>query len=192
MSDFQPKKGDFVALTPGNLEGTIRYVGPMNGKHRKGTWYGIELTEPKGDTDGLVDGRYYEGLKCEPKHGIFVTRKRIKRIITKKKIKKDISGYIHKTIELECLIESNTLTKKTKYKIKLPSTDDWHKNLQSVLARVPKKFPIISKMNKKDWCLMLKNGAVIDVKDAEKFGEVLSEIEPPATIYLVNNTNSRD
>eukprot|EP00792_Barthelona_sp_PAP020_P008373 TRINITY_DN3216_c2_g2_i2.p1 TRINITY_DN3216_c2_g2~~TRINITY_DN3216_c2_g2_i2.p1 ORF type:complete len:586 (-),score=182.76 TRINITY_DN3216_c2_g2_i2:1916-3673(-) len=53
--------------------GFIRYIGEIHVK--SGTWFGIELDEPFGKNDGKVKGERY--FRCDPKHGIFVTAKKI-------------------------------------------------------------------------------------------------------------------
>ena len=54
--------------------------------------------------------------------------------------------YLHKIIALKCCIESEQL-KKDKVTIKLPSANNWDKNMKSILKRIPKKFKFIANMN---------------------------------------------
>ena len=71
------KKGKYlvgyeVELTD-ELSGYIRYIGKIkasNGKIKKGIFYGIELSEPKGRTDGFINGKRY--FTTKPLHAVFV------------------------------------------------------------------------------------------------------------------------
>jgi hypothetical protein len=57
----------FSARADTELRGIIRYIGPCQSRH--GTWYGVELDAPRGDSDGTFDGRRY--FQCRPRHGLF-------------------------------------------------------------------------------------------------------------------------
>eukprot|EP01084_Bolivina_argentea_P061462 112326_1 len=91
-------------------------------------------------------------------------------------------GYTHKLINLECTIESTEIKKKTQT-IRLPSKDNWQKNLKSLISRVPKKFSFISQMDDSEWILTI-NGQLIDKNDSEIFVELLSKIEPIAVVKI--------
>ncbi|RHZ46581.1 hypothetical protein Glove_613g13 [Diversispora epigaea] len=54
--------------------GTIRFVGNTN--FAPGKWVGVELDDPSGKNNGLVDGKHY--FDCKPKHGVFVRASQIK------------------------------------------------------------------------------------------------------------------
>ncbi|CAF3355314.1 unnamed protein product [Rotaria socialis] len=62
-----------------NKIGTIRFVGKTYFK--EGTWYGIELEEPVGKNNGSFAGHSY--FQCPDKHGIFVRRDKIRRMVDK-------------------------------------------------------------------------------------------------------------
>jgi len=84
--------GDQVRLTK-ELMGTVRFVGEIKG--RKGIYYGIELTEAKGKSNGTVgDVRYF---KCKSKRGLFLRHARIQEVIASPNIHR--IG-IHDTIEV--------------------------------------------------------------------------------------------
>eukprot|EP00484_Ammonia_sp_Unknown_P014455 CAMPEP_0197059486 /NCGR_PEP_ID=MMETSP1384-20130603/117971_1 /TAXON_ID=29189 /ORGANISM="Ammonia sp." /LENGTH=61 /DNA_ID=CAMNT_0042494553 /DNA_START=13 /DNA_END=194 /DNA_ORIENTATION=- len=53
--------GDRVKLKKDDLVGTVRFVGEIQGK--TGIFYGVELEEPKGKNDGIVDKVKY--FKCK-------------------------------------------------------------------------------------------------------------------------------
>lgn len=60
--------------------GTIRFVGNTN--FAPGKWVGVELDDPSGKNNGLVDGKHY--FDCKPKHGVFVRASQIKPLSTPK------------------------------------------------------------------------------------------------------------
>ena len=63
-----------------NLRGIIRFIGEIH--QRKGIYYGIELFESKGKSNGSIcDIRYF---KCKIKRGLFVRRNRINRVFPQK------------------------------------------------------------------------------------------------------------
>merc|ERR1712228_1119084 len=68
--------GDQVRLTK-DLMGTVRFVGEIQG--RKGIYYGIELTEAKGKSNGTVGNVRY--FKCKNKRGLFLRFARIQEVI---------------------------------------------------------------------------------------------------------------
>ena len=71
MSDHATQKtvtvGDSVRLTK-DLMGTVKFVGEIQG--RKGIYYGIELTEAKGKSNGTVGNVRY--FKCKYRRGLFL------------------------------------------------------------------------------------------------------------------------
>eukprot|EP01084_Bolivina_argentea_P018915 35185_1 len=98
--------------------------------------------------------------------------------------------HVHKFVQLVCEIESHTLKKRTT-RIKLPSKINWNQNVQSILSRIPIKFPIISDINDDQWCLMLDDDkTIIEKHDSSTFGEVLSTIKPPAILKIIYNTHN--
>eukprot|EP01084_Bolivina_argentea_P283680 485939_1 len=103
----------------------------------------------------------------------------------------NIYKYIHTTVQLQCLIESHKLKKKT-VKIKLPSSYDWNENLQSILSRIPIKFPIISNMQENQWCLTMNDSTtIIDKYDSNKFSKLLSTAKPTVTLNIVHNPDCK-
>eukprot|EP01084_Bolivina_argentea_P155277 270600_1 len=102
------KIGTAVALK-NNLHGTIKYIGKMRG--RKGIWYGIKLTSPNGNNDGMHSCRYY--FLCKQNYGIFVKKKQIKCIISDTKAAfqyQKMAKLREKNITLfdvTCLIDNN-------------------------------------------------------------------------------------
>lgn len=79
--------GDIVQLkATKNPRGIVRFIGEVNTLRYKfdkvyGYYYfGIELFEPEGNNNGTIDEEYY--FQCKDKHGIFVKRPDIKKIIT--------------------------------------------------------------------------------------------------------------
>ncbi len=48
--------------------GTVRYVGDV--EFAKGVWVGVELDEPLGKNNGIVNGKKY--FACSTNYGVFV------------------------------------------------------------------------------------------------------------------------
>lgn len=69
-------EGDVFSIK-GKFTCTIRYVGPYH--LQPGTWYGIELSVPKGKLNGMVHGKRY--FNCPDGHGLFVDEKDLKKLI---------------------------------------------------------------------------------------------------------------
>ncbi|KAJ2065637.1 hypothetical protein GGI17_000181 [Coemansia sp. S146] len=66
--------GDPVFIPLQNLRGTLRFLGPIDGK--QGTWAGVELDEVgKGKNDGSVAGKSY--FVCPPNTGIFAAPSKV-------------------------------------------------------------------------------------------------------------------
>ena len=82
--------GDIVQLSrkisTNNLRGIVRFIGEVNtfrynyDKVFGFNYFGIELFEPEGDNNGTINNEYY--FQCKDKHGIFVKRNKIKKIVT--------------------------------------------------------------------------------------------------------------
>ena len=53
--------------------GTVKYVGRVD--FAPGIWVGLELRNPKGRHDGIVEDKRY--FSCKQKHGVLVKPKRI-------------------------------------------------------------------------------------------------------------------
>eukprot|EP01084_Bolivina_argentea_P250554 419849_1 len=93
------------------------------------------------------------------------------------------SIYNHKVIKLSCLIE--TATQKS-IQIKLPSSSDWTKNLNSLLNRIPKKFKCLTSKSESEWLITINN-TIINKNDPSQFAELLTSIPPLASIHIVES-----
>lgn len=74
--DFEAAVGDAVRIKSMGMEGTVRYVGGVEGK--SGVWVGVELDagfEGRGKNDGTVDGKRY--FECKPLCGVFVQNSKL-------------------------------------------------------------------------------------------------------------------
>lgn len=60
--------GDRVLISAYKCEGTVRYIGDT--AFSGGLWAGVELDQPVGKIDGVVQGKRY--FFCKAKHGVFV------------------------------------------------------------------------------------------------------------------------
>ncbi|EJD32362.1 hypothetical protein AURDEDRAFT_178577, partial [Auricularia subglabra TFB-10046 SS5] len=68
--------GDMVRIESIGMEGTLRYMGDIDGK--PGTWAGVELAggfAGRGKNDGSVNGVAY--FTCPPKCGVFVATNKL-------------------------------------------------------------------------------------------------------------------
>eukprot|EP01084_Bolivina_argentea_P145290 254686_1 len=99
-------------------------------------------------------------------------------------------GYIHQTLILKCCISSNTLRKNT-INVRLPSTNDWDKNLQSILTRIPKKFKFLPNMRQNKWQLSI-NSSIIDKNNPKLFGDILSTIPPIPVVEIIEKETNID
>eukprot|EP01084_Bolivina_argentea_P023596 44040_1 len=77
--------GDTVHAVRYQTNGIIRWIGEPEFKPNSGIWYGLELKNPKGKSNGTVHGKWY--FKCGDKSAIFVQAKGIQ--IHKKETKSD-------------------------------------------------------------------------------------------------------
>eukprot|EP01084_Bolivina_argentea_P314941 545547_1 len=105
---------------------------------------------------------------------------------TEQEINKSITNdepYEHKFVDLKCMIDE----KGDQKKINLPSKNA-DKNLQSVLAGIPKKFPIVSVV---DWSLET-NGHIINKTDSQQFAKILSKTAPPVIIKIIEKKKKRE
>lgn len=62
---------------PGKGEGTIRYIGKLDGKEAE--YVGIELQAPLGKNDGCINGIRY--FSCGRRHGLFTTVDKLENIM---------------------------------------------------------------------------------------------------------------
>jgi len=82
--------GDIVQLSRSistkNVRGIVRFIGEVNclrykfDKFYSFNYFGIELFQPEGDNNGTINDEYY--FQCKDKHGIFIKRDKIKKIVT--------------------------------------------------------------------------------------------------------------
>ncbi|TFL06330.1 dynein associated protein-domain-containing protein [Pterulicium gracile] len=76
MASDEPRLGSLVEISAGR--GIVRFYGSTS--FSQGKWVGIELFEPKGRNNGLVNGVTY--FHCEPNYGVFVRPSQVKVIGT--------------------------------------------------------------------------------------------------------------
>eukprot|EP01083_Nonionella_stella_P272463 923928_1 len=81
-------------------------------------------------------------------------------------------GHKHKMLKLECCVAGCEVKKKPVTVRLVPNKDP----LQSLLSRVPKKYPFIAQMPDTAWTLAVNDK--IDKDDSESFIQVLSQIAP--------------
>ena len=91
--------------------------------------------------------------------------------------------YTHKVLTIKLCIANDTVKKK-EINIKNPSTDDWNKNLSSLLSKIKKKFKFLSNMDESEWIISI-NGTTIDKTDSEQLKQVLSTIPPIAVVEIM-------
>ncbi|KAJ2754617.1 hypothetical protein GGI19_002271 [Coemansia pectinata] len=78
--------GDPVFIPLQNLRGTLRFLGPIDGK--QGTWAGVELDEVgKGKNDGSVAGKSY--FVCPPNTGIFAAPSKVEPCVDQRTLATD-------------------------------------------------------------------------------------------------------
>ncbi|KAJ2814621.1 hypothetical protein FBU31_007227, partial [Coemansia sp. 'formosensis'] len=78
--------GDPVFIPSQNIRGTLRFLGPIDGK--QGTWAGIELDEVgKGKNDGSVAGKSY--FVCPPNTGIFAAPSKVEPCVEQQDLATD-------------------------------------------------------------------------------------------------------
>ncbi|KAI0519685.1 hypothetical protein KFK09_007140 [Dendrobium nobile] len=69
------KVGDRCEVEPGEKRGVVKFVGKVENRG-PGFWIGIQLDEPLGKHDGMVNGKRY--FECLPQHGIFLRPEKVK------------------------------------------------------------------------------------------------------------------
>ncbi|KAJ2747815.1 hypothetical protein GGI20_000110 [Coemansia sp. BCRC 34301] len=75
--------GDPVFIPSQGLRGTLRFLGPIDGK--QGSWAGIELDEVgKGKNDGSVAGKSY--FVCPPSTGIFAAPSKVEPCVVDQRV----------------------------------------------------------------------------------------------------------
>ncbi|KAJ1807995.1 hypothetical protein LPJ75_004676, partial [Coemansia sp. RSA 2598] len=81
--------GEPVFIPVQGLRGTLRYLGPIDGK--QGTWAGVELDEVgKGKNDGTVAGKSY--FACLPNTGLFLVPSKVEPLSRQKHNSSDSAG----------------------------------------------------------------------------------------------------
>eukprot|EP01084_Bolivina_argentea_P249156 416972_1 len=94
--------------------------------------------------------------------------------------------YNHKYIILQNAVTSSV---EDTIKIILPSPTNWALNLDSVLKRIPQKFESMSNLAESEW-LLVANDTIINKRDPAKFGELLLNQIPPATIKIISKSQT--
>ena len=67
------KVGSRVVVKDKNLEGTVKFIGTT--LFAPGKWIGVELDDPKGKNNGVVQGKTY--FQCEDNHGLMVRQNQL-------------------------------------------------------------------------------------------------------------------
>ena len=81
--DHKYKVGHKIAIKSPKSKGQIKCVVIANNKKNNNhqiTYYGVRLTKPKGNSDGMFEGKRY--FKCPPKHAIFITANQIEKYVS--------------------------------------------------------------------------------------------------------------
>eukprot|EP01084_Bolivina_argentea_P289466 497085_1 len=92
-----------------------------------------------------------------------------------------MASYRHTILQLKCSINS---TSEKSVKIRLPSHNNWTKNLESILVRIPKRFKFLQNINESEWVLSI-NGTIISKQEPRHFGQLLSMVPPLATVQII-------
>ena len=71
------KIGSRVLVKDKNLEGTVRFSGTT--LFAPGKWIGIELDEPKGKNNGVIQGKVY--FQCQENYGLMVRQNQLQVVI---------------------------------------------------------------------------------------------------------------
>ncbi|XP_020674403.1 tubulin-folding cofactor B isoform X2 [Dendrobium catenatum] len=71
----EKKVGDRCEVEPGEKRGVVKFVGKVENRG-PGFWIGIQLDEPLGKHDGMVNGKRY--FECLPQHGILLRPEKVK------------------------------------------------------------------------------------------------------------------
>eukprot|EP01084_Bolivina_argentea_P167886 291249_1 len=95
--------------------------------------------------------------------------------------------YTHKVVKIKCCIESATIIKNP-VNVKIASTNDWSKTLQSLIFKITnKKFKFLAKMDESEWDIKFKcDDHAIDKKDGNHFKEILSRTPPIAVLEIIS------
>ena len=79
------KVGHKIAIKSPKCKGQIKCIIIANNKDKninngQITYYGVRLTKPKGNSDGIFQRKRY--FKCPPKHAIFITTNQIEKYVS--------------------------------------------------------------------------------------------------------------
>lgn len=74
----EPQLGAIVEIPVGR--GVVRFAGTTS--FSAGKWVGIELNEPNGKNNGIINGIPY--FNCKPNYGVFVRPSQVKVIATER------------------------------------------------------------------------------------------------------------
>ena len=80
FTDLNLKVASKIVLKNDKGYGTVRYIGPAHFLRPGEICYGIELSEPNGNHDGMVKGQRY--FECKENYGIMCKKDQIDKIVT--------------------------------------------------------------------------------------------------------------
>ena len=93
-----------------------------------------------------------------------------------------MAAFSHQFVIIKCDIPS--LGHSNPFQLRLPSPNNWDLNLHSILKRVPKRIIVPSSDITPQQLLYSINDTIINEKDSAQFGQLLSQIAPPAIITV--------
>ena len=91
--------------------------------------------------------------------------------------------YTHKILTIKLCIENDSVKKK-KMNIKNPGSDDWDKNLSSLLDKIKKKFKFLTEMDETEWTISI-NDNIIDKTDSQQLKQILTSIPPTPIVEII-------
>ena len=89
------------------------------------------------------------------------------------------TSHVHKFVTINCEITGYCKS----FQLRLPSKGDWTLNLNSILKRIPKKLNLPSNIYESQLILSI-NEITINKEDPNHFGQLISCVQPPATIRI--------
>eukprot|EP01083_Nonionella_stella_P017960 50267_1 len=151
----KPKKGQVIVVLEGG-----------SGKYKKfavGRWYGIRLTEKRGDTDGRYKGEDPYFFKCEKNFGTYKQNKDIT-----KKITDDSFDFLNETKEIEAAKEKEN----EKYKKESAKNSEmmslFKKYDDGGDSKADEKSDGDKSLNQAEWINFACNELKVDETDAKK------------------------